>query len=255
LDFGFWILEKPQFCRSLCALALALACGAPPAFAAAEKKGERTLAAPSLSTEDLKAVQELFERLSSAFRANDATACVQLFVAGLPERERIRRGLEREFEQSRYLAFEVAEIRPDDKLSEKVHSVEVRLRCEFVDRSRAGARKPPQNAETLKDSNTYTFVVQKLDDGSFALGGSQFFDALGLHRGLGGVPRALVAALALSALLAFWVWMGLESFRARPRSHFWRAGVVFVPLLGAGAYFLWVYLPRRRRELGSSQAP
>ena len=241
-------------CHLLCALALALACAAPLAFSAAEKKAERTLAAPALSSGELKAVHELFERLSAAFRANDAGACLRLFAAGLPERERIRTGLEQEFEQSRYLAFEVAAIWPDDKLSAKVHSVDVLLRYERVDSSHAGAKKArPQDADTLKDSNTYTFAVQKLDDGSFALGYSQFFDTLGLHRGLGGVPRAVVAALALCALLAFWVWMGWESFRARPRSHFWRAVVVFVPLLGASAYFLWVYLPRRRK--GTTLSP
>ena len=233
-----------------------------PAFAAADKKSERILAAPDLSDNELLKVRELFEQFSAAFRANDAAACLRL-IAGSPERQRIRAGLEREFKQSRYLSFEVAEIRPDDKLGDRVHSVDVLLRYELAERGPAPGNTGPHarspsppwgegrvrgGAATLKDSNTYTFVVRKLDDGSFALVSSQFFETLGLRHGLGVVPRAAIVPLALSVFLAFWVWMGLEAFRARPRSHLWRAVVVFVPLLGASAYFLWTYLPARLKR-------
>jgi len=227
-------------------LALALASSAPPAFAAAERKSERPPAVPGLSANELATVRELFEQLSAAFRANDAGACLRLVAAASPERQQIKAGLEREFKQARYLDFKVAEVRPDDKLSDRVHSVDVLLRYELVELGRTpGGAGGDARASTLRNSNTYSFVVRRLDDGSFAVLDSQFFDTLGLRHGPSVVPRAVIVALALCVFLAFWVWMGLEAFRARPRSHLWRAAVAFVPLLGASAYFLWVYLPTR----------
>ena len=237
---------------SLCVLAANLS----GCVSAAEKKSERTFASPWLSANELAAVRELFEKLSAAFLSHDAAACLRLVAAGSPERGRIMAGLEREFRQSRYLTFEVAELWPEDKLSDKVHSVAVLLRYELQELDYAPLTLPsPQGGEggvrgnardtTLKDSNIYTFVVKDLGDGTFALVNSQFFDTLGLRHGLGVVPRAVVMSLALCIFLAFWVWMGLEAFRARPRSHLWRAVVAFVPLLGASTYFFGVYLPNR----------
>jgi hypothetical protein len=226
--------------RHVClACLLALLAAAPSVRAAAPKAGERVAAAPELSAEDLNGVRDLFARLGAAFLANDVTACMRLVAAQSAARQQINTRLTKEFAQVRYVKFEAADILPDDKLGETVHSVDVLLRCAFI---RAGG---PPDQKPIEFSNSYTFVVRKLDDGSFALYSSQFFDSLGQRQGLSVVAEGLLALMALCVLLSFWVWMGYAVLRARPRSRFWRI-LILVPPIGAFAawvYFFWVYLP------------
>ncbi|HYF50157.1 MAG TPA: hypothetical protein VEJ63_12180 [Planctomycetota bacterium] len=99
----------------------------------------------------------------------------------------------------------------------------------------------------IENRVTETFAIQKLDDGTFMLVGSEFFDALGLRQGLGGVMvDAVFAAMIFGACLVFWVWMGYEVYRARPRYTFWRIAVL-IPIVGPLAFFVFGYLPRLLR--------
>jgi hypothetical protein len=147
----------------------------------------------------------------------------------------INSSLQKEFAQVRYVRFEVVDILPDDKLRGKVHTVDVLLRYAYVRRDAPAAPNPPVV------TNNFTFAIQKLDDGTFAVGESAFFSTLGLRQGL-GIVQGLLAVMALCALLSFWVWMGLEAYRARPRSLLWRV-IVLLPFLGACGFFVCVYLP------------
>lgn len=101
----------------------------------------------------------------------------------------------------------------------------------------------------IENRVTETFAIQKLDDGTFMLLGSEFFDALGLRQGIGGVMvNAVFAIMIVGAGLVFWVWMGYEAYRARPRYRLWRA-VVLLPVIGPLVYFMFGYLPRVLREI------
>jgi hypothetical protein len=233
--------------RHVClACLLALPAAASGALAAAAKTGDRVPAAPELSAEDMNGVRDLFARLSAAFLANDVTACMRLVATQSAARQQIGTRLTKEFAQVRYVTFEPADILPDDKLGEMVHSVDVLLRCAFV---RVGS---PPDQKPIELSNNYTFVVRKLDDGSFALYSSQFFDTLGQRQGLSVVAEGLLAIMALCVLLSFWVWMGYAVLRARPRSRFWRILILLPPIgaLAAWVYFFWVYLPNLFKGAG-----
>jgi hypothetical protein len=237
----------PTLSRLAClACLLALPAAESCVFAAAAKTGERVPAAPELSAEDLNGVRALFARLGAAFLANDVTACMSLVATQSAARQQINTRLTKEFAQVRYVKFEAAGILPDDKFGATVHSVDVLLRCAFV---RAGG---PPDQKPIEFSNSYTFVVRKLDDGSFALYSSQFFDSLGQRQGLSVVAEGLLAIMALCVLLSFWVWMGYAVLRARPRSRFWRIIILLPPIgaLAAWVYFFWVYLPNLFRDAG-----
>lgn len=231
----------------LCALALA-ACVHLAANAAQPARGppqearvraERTPAAPALSDKDLLAVDALFRSMDSAFLLEDPQAAAQavcgLFAGSAEERQRLCGVLEKEFRQLRYRKFSTL-VTPDDEVAPNTHSVDVEIEFAYVYRSRPG--------EEFKDKNIYTFDVLKLDDGSFALLRSEFFDGLGRHEGVGRVVQVVLLAVIGAAFLVFWVWMGWEALRARPRSAFWRV-FVFVPALGASGYFLLAWLPHR----------
>lgn len=235
------------FRRHVClACLLALLAAAPGARAAATKSGDRVAAAPALSAADMNGVRDLFARLGAAFLANDVTACMRLVAAQSAARPQINTRLAKEFAQVRYVKFEAADILPDDTFDATVHSVDVLLCCAFV---RMGG---PPDQKPIEFSNSYTFVVRKLDDGSFALYNSQFFDSLGQRQGLGVAAEGLLAIMALCVLLSFWVWMGYAVLRARPRSRFWRILILLPPIgaLAAWVYFFWVYLPNLFKGAG-----
>ncbi|HTL52371.1 MAG TPA: hypothetical protein VL860_07355, partial [Planctomycetota bacterium] len=48
-------------------------------------------------------------------------------------------------------------------------------------------------------------------------------------------------------VMAFWVTMASHCWAARPKMRYWRWITVALPLLGALAYFFWVYWRRPRR--------
>ncbi|HYG76651.1 MAG TPA: hypothetical protein VEK08_16730 [Planctomycetota bacterium] len=231
--------------RSLLCLALAALTAAASLCAATKEKDkdrEQIAAAPELSEQDVKAIGELFQRLSAGFLAGDASACMRVFVPGLGTREQIEDNLINEFKQSRYLKFEIVQILPAEKLQPSIHSVDVRLRFEFINLNR-----PPEMQQPIRNSTTETFAVKKLDDGSFALLHSEFFDSLGMRQGMGLVVEGLLALMFAIALLGFWTWMGWETLRTRPREVAWQLIVLLLPVIGAVVYFGVRYIPRQLR--------
>src|SRR5207249_187356 len=94
-----------------------------------------------------------------------------------------------------------------------------------------------------QDTTMQTFVVQHGTSG-YVLVHSEFFDSLGLLPGLSVLVQSLLGIMICLLVLVFWVWMGWEAYRCRPRRPGWRAAV-FVPVLGARAFFLVVWLPRQ----------
>ncbi|HEY3323810.1 MAG TPA: hypothetical protein VGP72_25385 [Planctomycetota bacterium] len=201
----------------------------------------KATAEPTLSAQEMLAVQDLFQRLSEAFLAGDPQACMRLFAPGVSGYDRIAANLRSEFHQTVYRKFEVVQILPEDTLRPGVHSVDVRLQFELVARD-----KPPEYQPSIRNSTSEIFTIKKMDDGSFALLHSAFFENLGLRQGMGMVVEGLLALISLCALLAFWVWMGWEAWRTRPKQRLWRV-LVLVPLLGALVYFVGGYLPRKLR--------
>jgi hypothetical protein len=196
-----------------------------------------------LSAEDLKRIQELFDALKLAFLARDSAAANRLFIPRSPDEQarmdQIAVNIRKELRKERYEAgsgFEIEEIEPDAKLSPVRYSVWVRIHYKLLD-------KPNMPART--SSHNDFFVLERMPDGSFAFVDSPYFDTLGQRQGLNIVADAMLALIGLLAALSFWVWMGFEAFRLRPRSHGWRV-FVLVPLLGAVVFFLAAYLPRLR---------
>jgi hypothetical protein len=209
---------------------------------AAARTPETKPAALEMTAAERAAAQTLFSRMRGAFLAQDAAACVALVTPSVPERERIRKNLDAEFRHWRYVAFEIVDILPDDRLAPRVCSVDVHLRYEVVD-----ATRPAGKQDLVKNGTVFSFVLERQDDGSFAVRRSPFFDTLGKRLGLGNLAEILLAAIAVFALLGFWIWMGFEALRARPRSRLWRTAVLLAPVVGAGVFFFAVYLPRRRQ--------
>jgi hypothetical protein len=204
--------------------------------------GAGTTAPPAtseLTPTEVQAIKELFERLADGFKKADSAQMLTLFgTHDQKRREKIRENLERELAQIRYVDFTIAAVTPDETLGHNRHSVDVAMQMVTQDLRRPAADKPDPN------STTETFIVQRLENGTFVLLDSPFFDKLGLQQGMGMVVDALLALMGLLAALAFWVWMGFEVHRARPRSTFWRV-VVFVPLIGPLAFFAIKYVPRQ----------
>ncbi|MCZ7647064.1 MAG: hypothetical protein M5U26_17705 [Planctomycetota bacterium] len=234
----------------LACLALAALLAGPRAACAEEEEADppespaRQKPEPLLGAEDLVRIQELLQKLSRAFLDGDAKAALDLFAPrndrDLERHDRLRRILEREFETSRYVAFELLEPPlADDSFNETTHSVWVRWRCAYEDRNDRKQRSYFHND---------VFTVMRLQDGSFRLVDSPLFDTLGQRRRLGLVADALLGAIALLAALTFWVWMGFEAFWLRPRSHRWRILVAALPFVGALAFFFARYLPEWQRR-------
>ncbi|MBI3828441.1 MAG: hypothetical protein HY291_02935 [Planctomycetes bacterium] len=233
-----------------CALALA-------ATAALAGEGEKSAEMPGakqeaiLGAEDLKRIQNLFDAMKQAFLARDAAAATRLFIPRSPEEQarldQIAVNIRKELRKERYEAgsgFEVEELEPDAKLSPVRYSVWVRIHYKLLDKPNMPARTSTHND---------FFVLERMPDGSFAFVDSPYFDTLGQRQGLNIVADAMLALLGLLAALSFWVWMGFEAFRMRPRSHGWRV-FVFVPLLGALVFFLAAYLPRLRGGMLGKEA-
>lgn len=211
---------------------------AAPGVHAATRSTDKSAAAPEMSDDELKTVHALLEQMAAAFVAGDDKACMQLFSPNAESRDKLAANLQSEFHQTRYLKFEIVQVQPEDKLKPNIHSVDVRLRTELVNRDR-----PVENQIPIKNSTSETFIVRKMDDGKFLLQHSPFFDNLGMQKGMGFLVGGLLFVMALCAVLAFWVWMGWEAWRARPREVVWRT-VVCLPVLGAFIFFFGRYLPR-----------
>ena len=224
----------------LCIAAL-LACAAPAAFGAT-RSVDKSAASPDMTDQELKDVKALLDQLAAAFVAGDDAGCMQLFSPSAEGRDKLASNLQNEFRQTRYLKFEIVQVQPEDKLKPRIHSVDVRLRTELINRDRNLENQIP-----IKNSTSETFIVRKMDDGRFLLQHSPFFDNLGMPKGMGFLVGGLLFVMALCAMLAFWVWMGWEAWRARPRETLWRV-IVCVPLIGAFVFFFGRYLPRVVRK-------
>lgn len=209
-----------------------------PALKAATRSADKTAASPEMSDDELKSVQALLDQMASAFVAGDDKSCMQLFSPSAEGRDKIAANLQNEFRQTRYLKFEIVQVEPDDKLKPNVHSVDVRIRFELINRDRH-----PENQVPTKNSTSESFSVRKMDDGHFMIQHSPFFDNLGVQKGMGYLVGWLLAVMMICAMLSFWVWMGFEAWRARPRNQLWRV-IVCIPVLGAFIYFFGKYLPR-----------
>ncbi len=215
----------------LCALAFAVQAGT-----------TAPVATSDLTEQDVQSIKALLSRLSDGFKKANAADMMTLFGTRDPKRrEKIRENLEHEFQAIRYVEMEFTAVVPDESMPHNRHSLDVSMHMVTED-----LRHPSTTsggAETRSEnSTTETFIVHKQEDGTFVLIDSPFFDKLGLQQGVGLVVDGLLAVMGLVAGLAFWVWMGFEVHRARPRSLFWRT-LVFVPVIGPVAFFVVKYLP------------
>jgi len=223
----------------LCALAFAVQAGT-----------TAPVATSDLTDQDVQSIKALLSRLSDGFKKANAAEMMTLFGTRDPKRrERIRENLEHEFQALRYVEMEFIAVVPDESMPHNRHSLDVSMRMITEDlrhpstSGSSGSGSGGGGTETRSEnSTTQTFIVHKQEDGSFVLIDSPFFDKLGLQQGVGLVVDGLLAVMGLIAGLAFWVWMGFEVHRARPRSTFWRA-LVFIPVIGPVAFFVLKYLP------------
>lgn len=197
-----------------------------------------------LTPDDVEAIKALFTKMADGFAKGDAHSVMQLFANKTSKRhERISECVEREFAQVRYSDVKILAVSADESLTRKRHSVDVTMQMRIIAASAEGDRASSGQAPPDLATTTESFIVQRFEDGSFMLVDSSFFDKLGLKQGVGIVVDAVLAVMALVAALAFWVWMGFESYRARPRNRSWRIVVYGVPVLGALLYFVLKYIP------------
>ena len=211
----------------LCALAFAVQAGT-----------TAPVATSDLTEQDVQSIKALLSRLSDGFKKANAADMMTLFGTRDPKRrDKIRENLEHEFQAVHYVELDFTAVVPDESMPHNRHSLDVSMHMVTED-----LRHPGSAEAKAENSTTETFIVHKQEDGSFVLIDSPFFDKLGLQQGVGLVVDGLLAVMGLVAGLAFWVWMGFEVHRARPRSLFWRT-LVFVPVIGPVAFFVVKYLP------------
>lgn len=226
-------------------LLAAAACAGDGGKEATGENGARTPVEPTLAPESLEKIRTLIgEDLAKAFLSGNAEAAMALFNAHSDEEDQrhgtIHSALEREFHAQRYTRFELAELEPEEQLPAGAynrHSVWVNLRLQHEDLS----------AKKLLHDYVYNgeFIVEVSPKGKVHLTDSAFFDTLGQKQSADLAASTILTAILSLALLAFWVWMGVEAFRLRPRRTLWRL-MMLVPVLGPLLYFVAVYLPGLR---------
>lgn len=232
----------PILVTLLCAMLL-LRAGEPASSPIAQPKTDTIKMVGS----DREALKKLFDQMAQAFLKNDPEECLKLFAPAAAERNKLTENIRDEFLQSKYERFEIAEVRTDEMeqdLDRKhVYAVDVVLR--MATRSRKADEANGNDPERVY-STTYSFVVQRLNDGSFALRFSEFFKTLGLRRGPGILLHGIGIAIPIVGFcvaLILYVWMGWEAWRERPRAKFWRYATI-VPVAGSLAYLLIRLVPR-----------
>lgn len=190
-----------------------------------------------LSSDDRVAVDALFGRLRDGFLSGNYRLFPSLLTArALAEehrREEIANAMRRELKTRSYAEFEVCDWSVEELLGRRRIDLWVCLRTVCVH---------PDKVRVENYHNDF-FLVERQADGGFLLVDSPFFQTMGRQQGVGLVADALLAAIGCLVGLAFWVWMGFEVFRLRPRRPAWRNVVMLLPLLGAAAFFLFCYLP------------
>ena len=147
----------------------------------------------------------------------------------------------------------LGEVEPYDTLVGNRHSVWVRLFYVYRNKVADGPdkedveKKVQEETHYLDNHHNDIFIFRKDKHGRIKLVDSQFFNTLGRRQQWRVLDDLLLGSILVLALMGFWVWMGFEAFRKRPRSHFWRAVVLLVPLVGAVSFFIGSYLPGLRR--------
>ena len=228
--------QQPMFLLLLCLLF----CGN---SLAATKPLDRGPAESELDANGLEGARQVFQRLALAFESNDVQACMRLIVGSAQGREKLRETLKREFQQSHYKRFEIINVLPDDTLKLNCHTVDVHLHYVMT---RGDA------TQDIENTTMHNFVIQKLDDGTFALVSSSFFDGLGLKSGVDKVITDLLIVMGVLALFGFSIWMGCEAWFLRPRKRVWRA-IVFVPVFGAMGFFIFKYIRSSKGNVVNSR--
>jgi len=226
----------------LCAM-LPLRAGEPVPAPIAQPKTDTV----KLAGADREALKKLFGQLAAAFLKNDSEECLKLFAPAAAERNKLVENIRDEFTQSNYVRFEIVELRTDEMeqdLDRKhVYTLDVVLRMET---SKKKTTEGSSTDEKRAYSTTYSFVVQRMNDGVFALRFSEFFKTLGLRRGPGILLHGVGVAgpvVGFCIALVLYVWMGWEAWRERPRAQFWRYATL-LPVIGSMAYLLIRLLPR-----------
>ena len=197
-----------------------------------------------LTPDDVEAIKALFTKMATAFSQGDSHAVMLLFANKTSKRrEKISESIEREFSQVRYSDVTILAVSADESLTRTRHSVDVTMQMRISDASKDGDKAAASQTPPDFTTTTESFIVQRFEDGSFLLVDSSYFDKLGLKQGVGIIVDGVLAIMALVAALAFWVWMGFEAYRARPRNTVWRTIVYVVPVVGALLFFVLKYMP------------
>jgi len=196
----------------------------------------------NISAPELDAIHDVLDRMAEAFKKGDAEGCFRLF-APRAQRPRTLQNLQREFSQVRHTGLEDLSLVPGETIPTRGQS------GDFTNPRRIEKIGAPSDQPTDSTDNTIdTFFLQRQEDGTFLLLESPFFEKIGQRRKIGLLVDALLGLMAIVALLVFWVWMGFDAYRARPRALLWRILVIFPPLLGAALYFLVRYLPAKLKR-------
>jgi hypothetical protein len=198
---------------------------------------------PVLTETDLAALQTVFETLGDAFTARDPQKVEALLIGG-SDRTRIVESVKREFAEARYSEFRViGPVEPDYRLTQRRHSVQVRLQFQLVYLHEDRQADAPR---VVQNDQYYEFVVHRNDKGQFRIVSSSFFDNLGRHSGgLSGIlANGMLMVTSALTLLAFWIWMASYVLWMRPRRPVWRFVVFWLPPFGAVAFFFFCWIPR-----------
>jgi hypothetical protein len=187
-----------------------------------------------LAEDDREALRVLFERLGDAFTKGDAIAGTELI---LPEQEKVRilDTLKKEFKEVRYVEFHIENILPDTQLAKHRYSVDVilRLKIAFISDARNDTKSPVENR------TFHTFIVQRTNHNVFKIINSDFFANMGKRSG--GVRLYVdltIYAIAGLGALMIWLWGAVDALSLRPRNRLWQRIAIFIPVLGAIAFFI-----------------
>ena len=194
-----------------------------------------------LSPAERSAARALLGGLASAMTRGEAAAIEPLLCPGLPaaERENILSRVKGELERFRYLRFrfDLDEVTVHERPSEEDVVVLVPAVYEYEERS-GGSGSMASSA-----GNSFRFRLTRRS-GEWRVAGSGLFDQFtetSIERVLGLV--FLVGFVALMTVF-FWGWMALDALMRTGRARYALLVLASTPV-GAGVYFLWVYLRRR----------
>lgn len=208
--------------------------------------GESEPTAPAV---DRQAISQLFTRLRDGFLSGNHRMVRALLTARTEaENELLERQAEAvrtEFKKRSYSVFQVRDWSVDEALGE--NRVDVWVQLHTVCSAYEGDAR-------YENFHNDAFLLERQPDGAYLIVDSPFFQTVGHQQGVGLIADALLVAMGCLVALVFWVWMGFEAFTRRPRRPGWRTCVMLVPLLGALAFFVVVYLPGLVRRASTRTA-